>query len=77
VTTDKLITGSRRTARAGSQVGKQQLGAIPLSWSAAVRVNNDIIIQATIECVVLFLCLPFNNRILSLGLDEAVRLFLN
>ncbi|KAN0136278.1 hypothetical protein V8E53_005883 [Lactarius tabidus] len=49
VTTDRLITGSRGSTRAGAQAGKQRLGAVPLSWSAAVRVNHDIIIQATIE----------------------------
>ncbi|KAN0125392.1 hypothetical protein V8E53_015527 [Lactarius tabidus] len=49
VTTDRLITGSRGPTRAGAQGGKQRLGAVPLSWSAAVRVDHDIIIQATIE----------------------------
>jgi hypothetical protein len=50
--TDGLITGSRGSTRAGAQAGKQRLGAVPLSWSAAVRVNHDVIIQSTIECVV-------------------------
>ncbi|KAN0136731.1 hypothetical protein V8E53_005501 [Lactarius tabidus] len=49
VTTDRLITGSRGSTRAGAQAGTQRLGAVPLSWSAAIRVNHDIIIQATIE----------------------------
>jgi hypothetical protein len=49
VTTDRLITGSRGSTRAGAQAGKQRLGAVPLSWSAAVRVNHDVIIQTTIE----------------------------
>ncbi|KAN0136727.1 hypothetical protein V8E53_005497 [Lactarius tabidus] len=49
VTTDRLITGSRGSTRAGAQAGKQRLGAVPLSWSAAVRMNHDVIIQTTIE----------------------------
>ncbi|KAN0127123.1 hypothetical protein V8E53_015061 [Lactarius tabidus] len=49
VTTDRLITGSRGSTRAGAQAGKQRLGAVPLSWSAAVRMNHDVIIQSTIE----------------------------
>ena len=47
--TDRLITGSRGSTWASAQVGKQRLGAIPLSWSAAVRVNHDVVIQSTIE----------------------------
>ena len=49
--TDRLITGSRGSTWASAQAGKQRLGAVPLSWSAAVRVNHDVIIQSTIECV--------------------------
>ena len=57
VTTDRFITGSRASSsRAGT---KQRLGAVPLAWSAAVRVNHDIIIQASIEYEVFFLLLPF------------------
>ena len=52
--TDRLITGSHGPTWVGA--GKQRLGAVPLSWSAAVRMNHDVIIQSTIECVVLFLC---------------------
>ena len=52
--TDRLITGSRGSTRAGAQAGKQRLGAVPLSWSAAVRMNHDVTIQSTIECVVFF-----------------------
>jgi GTP-binding protein EngB required for normal cell division len=48
VTTDRLITGSRGSTQAGVQAGKQRTDAVPLSWSAAVRVNHDISIQATI-----------------------------
>ena len=50
--TDRLITDSRGSTRSGAQAGKQRLGAVPLSWSAAVRVNHDVVIQSTIECVV-------------------------
>ncbi|KAF8267501.1 hypothetical protein EI94DRAFT_1315775 [Lactarius quietus] len=79
VTTDRFITDPRASsARAGAQGTKQRVrrfGAVPLAWSAAVRVNRDTTIQATIEYVVLFLPLPF-DRILSLGLDEAVRFYL-
>ena len=50
-TTDRLITGSHGSKRGSAQVGKQRLGAVPLSWSAAVRVNHDVVIQSTIECV--------------------------
>ena len=50
--TDELITDSRGSTHASAQAGKQRLGAVPLSWSAAVRVNHDVVIQSTIECVV-------------------------
>ena len=52
--TDRLITGSRdgTSTRDSAQTGMQRLGAVPLSWSAAVRVNHDVVIQSTIECVV-------------------------
>ncbi|KAF8265742.1 hypothetical protein EI94DRAFT_1734896 [Lactarius quietus] len=50
VATDEFITGSRTpSTRAGVQGTKQRVGAVPLAWSAAVRVNHDIIIQASIE----------------------------
>ena len=35
------------------------MGALPLAWSAALRVNHDIIIQASVEYVVLFLLFCF------------------
>ena len=50
--TDRLITGSRGSKQGSAQAGKQRLSAIPLSWSAAVQVNHDVVIQSTIECVV-------------------------
>ena len=49
--TDRIITGSRGSTRGSAQAGRQRLGAVPLSWSAAVRVNHDVVIQSTIECV--------------------------
>ena len=49
--TDRLITGSRGSKRGSAQAGRQRLSAVPLSWSAAVRVNHDVVIQSTIECV--------------------------
>ncbi|KAI9438740.1 hypothetical protein H4582DRAFT_2076367 [Lactarius indigo] len=50
VTTDRLITGSRGpSGRSSGQGTKQRVGAVPLAWSAALRVNHDIIIQASIE----------------------------
>ena len=50
-TTDRLITGSHRLKQGSAQVGKQRLGAIPLLWSVVVRVNHDVVIQSTIECI--------------------------
>ncbi|KAF8259212.1 hypothetical protein EI94DRAFT_1042662 [Lactarius quietus] len=52
VTTDSLITDSRaRSARSSGHgaVQRPEGGAVPLTWSAAVRVNHDITIQASIE----------------------------
>ncbi|KAH9018536.1 hypothetical protein EDB85DRAFT_1897124 [Lactarius pseudohatsudake] len=47
VTTNKLITNSRApSARSSGQGAEQRVG---LAWSAALRVNHDIIIQASIE----------------------------
>ncbi|KAH8977561.1 hypothetical protein EDB86DRAFT_3002349 [Lactarius hatsudake] len=50
VTTDRFITDSRRpSSRSSGQGAKQRVDAVPLAWSAALRVNHDIIIQASIE----------------------------
>jgi hypothetical protein len=46
-TTDSFITNSR--APSGGHGTKQRVGAIPLAWSTAVRVNHDVVIQASIE----------------------------
>ena len=56
VATDKFMTGSRtRTAsapaRSSSQVSKPRIAPVPLLWSAALRVHQDISIQASIEYV--------------------------
>ncbi|KAF8265732.1 hypothetical protein EI94DRAFT_1804002 [Lactarius quietus] len=50
-TTDSFITDSRTPSptRAGVQGAKQRVGAVPLAWSAAQRVNHDVIIQSSIE----------------------------
>ncbi|KAF8259219.1 hypothetical protein EI94DRAFT_1813704 [Lactarius quietus] len=48
-TTDRFITGSRASSARSSSGSKQRVGAMPLSWSAAVRVNHDIKIQSSIE----------------------------
>ncbi|KAF8265737.1 hypothetical protein EI94DRAFT_1804007 [Lactarius quietus] len=48
VTTDRFVIESHSSALDGAQ-GAQRVGAIPLAWSAAVRVNHDIIIKASIE----------------------------
>jgi hypothetical protein len=61
-TTDILITGlreSRKSRWSALEWVKQRLGIVSLAWSAAVRVGRDIINQASIACVVLFLHLPF------------------
>jgi hypothetical protein len=53
-TTDRLIVGSRGSTQAGAQGSKQRLGAVPLAWSRAVRVNHGIIIEALIAYAVSF-----------------------
>ncbi|KAH9018531.1 hypothetical protein EDB85DRAFT_1897119 [Lactarius pseudohatsudake] len=37
------------SARSSGQGAKQRVGAVPLAWSAALRVNHDIIIQTSID----------------------------
>jgi len=51
VTTDRFIMGSRVPSRSRSSVQgpKPRIAPVPLTWSAAVRVCQDIIIQASIE----------------------------
>jgi len=50
VTTDRFITDSRApSTRAVVHREKQRIGAVPLAWSVALRVNHDIIIQASID----------------------------
>jgi len=50
------MTGSRSRAasapaRSSSQVSKPRIAPVPLLWSAALRVHQDIFIQASIEYV--------------------------
>jgi hypothetical protein len=54
VTTDRFMTGLRpRTAsapvRSSSQGSKPPVSPVPLLWSAALRVHQNIFIQASIE----------------------------
>ncbi|KAI0285727.1 hypothetical protein BC826DRAFT_110280 [Russula brevipes] len=51
VTTDRFIMGSRVPSRSRSSVQgpKPRIAPVPLTWSAAVRVCQDINIQASIE----------------------------
>ena len=54
-TTDRLMTGSRATSipaeRWRAQGAKPRIAPAPLVWSAALRINRDIFIQASIEYV--------------------------
>jgi len=60
VTTDRFILGSQGPpAGFGVQGEKLRVSAVPLAWSAALRVGRDIVVQASIEYVVLFCRLPF------------------
>ncbi|KAN0136293.1 hypothetical protein V8E53_005898 [Lactarius tabidus] len=48
-TTDGFITNApTRAAQSGVQEAKQRVGAVPLAWSAALRVSHEIIIKTTI-----------------------------
>ena len=51
VTLDRLITGLRTPAplRSGAQGTKSRIAPVPLLWSVALRVHQDIFIQASIE----------------------------
>jgi hypothetical protein len=55
VTTDRFMTGSRMpsgpSGRSSAHGSKPRIAAAPLVWSAALRVNQDIFIQASIEYV--------------------------
>ena len=57
-TTDRFIMGSRTapgpSSRSSVQVAKPRIAPVPLTWSAALRVSPDIIIQAFVEYVVIF-----------------------
>ena len=58
VTTDRFMTGSCTpsdpSGRSSAHGAKSRIAAVPLVWSAALRVNRDIFIQASIEYVVIF-----------------------
>jgi len=53
VTTDKFMTGRRTVSttsvRSRAQMAKPRVAPVSLAWSAALRVCQDIIIQASIE----------------------------
>ena len=55
VTTDRLLTDARtasaNSSRSSAQGTEPLIAPVPLVWSAALRVNRDIFIQASIECV--------------------------
>jgi hypothetical protein len=55
VTTDRFMTGSRTpsgpSGRSSAHGAKPRIAAAPLVWSAALRVNQDMFIQACIEYV--------------------------
>ena len=57
VTTDRFITGSLKGAasapavRSGAHGALPRIAPVPLSWSTALRVHQDISIQASIEYV--------------------------
>ena len=58
VTTDRLIMDSRppstSSARSSVRGTKGRIAPVPLMWSAALRVSRDVIIQTSIEYVLLF-----------------------
>jgi hypothetical protein len=55
VTTDRFMTGRRTVSTTFAQLrahmAKPRVAPVPLAWSAALRVCQDIIIQASIEYV--------------------------
>ena len=55
VTTDRSIRASRTASALSSgssaQGAKPRIAPVPLLWSAALRVNREIFIQASIEFV--------------------------
>ncbi|KAH9977506.1 hypothetical protein BJV74DRAFT_860762 [Russula compacta] len=48
-TTDRFIMGSRAASNPSSRGAKPRIAPVPLTWSAALRVSPDIIIQASVE----------------------------
>ena len=70
-TTDQFITGSltvSTSAQSSSQGAKPRIAPVPLVWSVALRVSQNIIIQASIEYVVCLLTLvSFIQLVLRVG----------
>ena len=75
VTTDKLMTGSRAASlpseRWRAQGAKPRIAPAPLVWCAALRINRDIFIQASIEYVAFLSHLNAFIFICSTELGEA------
>ena len=72
-TTDRIITNvPARVAQSGVQEAMQRVRAVPLAWSAALRVSHETIIKTTIAYVVILLLSFYSNRIIFLELEEAV-----
>ena len=57
VTTDGFMTdlhartGGSDPSQSSSDVSNPRIAPVPLLWSAALRIHQDIFIQASIECV--------------------------
>ena len=74
MTTDELILGSCcPSTRFGVPGERTRVHAVPLAWSAALRVCRSILLEASIEYVVLFSVSHFNHD-LFLESDETVSL---
>ena len=57
MTTDRFIVGSQSSSpEFGVQGEKSRVNAVPLAWSAALRVRHNIVLQASIEYVLLSWC---------------------
>jgi hypothetical protein len=72
VTTHTFITNACVPDAQSSVHEAKQLGPVPLAWSAALRVSQEIIIQTTIAYVVLFLSNISSNYILFLESEKYV-----
>lgn len=55
VTTDRFITNAPAgVAQSSVEEARRRVGVVPLAWSAALRVNHEIIVKTTIAYVILF-----------------------